>query len=180
MVEDVQICCPTANSDNNFIMLTILAGVERKSSKQEGYNFLKAEYGRIYEQLASIVWKISLDGENIETIWKKIKEELGDCVEKYVQRKEFEKKEAYQMDGEKHFKINKIRWKRWQQCIEKPSHENQMRYKKKRNEVLNEIRKAKLNFELRLSENIKVDHHFMLMQDPKVKKNEHRSSEMER
>jgi hypothetical protein len=32
-----------------------------------------------------------------------------------------------------------------------------MRYKKKRNEVCNEIRKAKSDFELKMAENIKVD-----------------------
>ena len=78
---------PIANSDHNVIMFTILAGEERKSRKQEGYNFLKADYGRICEELASIDWKSYLDRENIENSWKKIKDKLSDCVEKYVPKK---------------------------------------------------------------------------------------------
>ena len=42
-------------------------------------------------------------------------------------------------------------------CKNRPSHENQIRYKKKRNEVCNEIRKAKSDFEFKMAENINVD-----------------------
>ena len=32
MVEDVQVCCPIANSDHNVIMFAVLAGVKVKNS----------------------------------------------------------------------------------------------------------------------------------------------------
>ena len=157
MVEDVRLYCPIANSDHNVIMFTILAGRERKSSKQEGYNFHKADYGRICEELASIDWKRYLDGNNVENIWQKIKEELAKCVEKYVPKKSFKRRKHARWMKKKILKLIKSREKQWQKCKERPSHENQIIYKKKRNEVCNEIRKAKANFELKMSENIKVD-----------------------
>ena len=157
MVEEVKIGCPIANSDHNVIRFTILAGRERRSSKQEGYNFHKADYGRICEELASIDWKRYLDGNNVENIWQKIKGELGECVEKYVLKKSFKRRKHARWMKRKILRLIKSREKQWQKCKERPSHENQIRYKKKRNEVCNEIRKAKANFELKMSENIKLD-----------------------
>jgi hypothetical protein len=171
MVEDVQLYCPIANSDHHVLMFTIIAGVERKNTKQEGYNFHRADYGRIFEELASADWKNYLAGENVENIWQEIKEELGNCVEKYVPRKVFRERKYARCMKRKVFRERKYaRWmkrkivkliksrdKQWKKFKDRPSHENQMRYKKKRNEVCNEIRKAKSEFELKMAENIKED-----------------------
>jgi hypothetical protein len=120
-----------------------------KITKQEGYNFHKADYGRICEELAYIDWKRYLDGNNVENIWQKIKEELAKCVEKYVPKKSFKRRKHARWMKKKILKLIKSREKQWQKCKVRPSHENQIIYKKKRNEVCNEIRKAKANFELR-------------------------------
>ena len=47
--------------------------------------------------------------------------------------------------------------KAWKKFRDRPSYENQIRYKKLRNEVTKEIRETKESFENKLAENIKED-----------------------
>jgi hypothetical protein len=60
LVEDVTIGCPVANSDHNVIYFKIPRRVDQKVSKQEVFNYHKAEYDKICDTLDLVDWEKQL------------------------------------------------------------------------------------------------------------------------
>ena len=88
-------------------------------------------------------------------MWEKIKDEVNKCIPMYVPRKEFRKRKYARWMKTKILRLIKSKEKKWKKYKERPCHENQLRYKKTRNEVCNEIRKAKADFERKIAEKIR-------------------------
>jgi hypothetical protein len=82
---------------------------------------------------------------------------MNECMKKYVPKRGGRKRKYARWMKWKILRLIKAKEKQWKQFRDRPSRENQMSYKKKRNEVCSEVRKAKLDFELKLSEKIKED-----------------------
>ena len=157
LVEEVTIGCPVANSDHNVIYFRIPRRVDQKVSKQEVYNYHKADYVKICEKLDSIDWDKQLQGSDVEQLWQIVKEELIKCRCAYVPKRKL-KKRKFPLWMRRHIvKMIKTKDKLWKRFKERPSYENQRKYNEIRNKVSFEIRQAKRNFELKLAENIKED-----------------------
>jgi hypothetical protein len=157
LVEEVMICCPIANSDHNVIMFKIPNVVNFERKKTESFNFHKADYDKIGEELNSIDWREYLEGEEVEKSWDKMKEEMLNCMKKYVPRKQHRTRKCARWMKRKILKLIKGRERQWKRFKEKPSHENQSSYRRMRNDVCREIRKAKSDFEVKMADNIKED-----------------------
>ena len=157
LVEEVTIGCPVANSDHNVIYFKIPRRVDRKASKQEVFNYHKAEYDKICEELELVDWEKQLQGSDVEEMWQNIKEELIKCRREYVPKRKIKRRKfPFWMKG--HIvRMIKAKNKMWKRFKERPSYENQRNYNEMRNKVTFEIRQAKSNFELKLAENIKED-----------------------
>jgi ribonucleases P/MRP protein subunit RPP40 len=166
MVEDIEVGCPVANSDHCLISFKIPIGEGKADEDNKGssnirgserLNFQKADYDKIKEELVAVDWGKCLQGENVDLMWEKIKDEVNRCIRTYVPRKEFRKRKYARWMKRKILRLVKLKEKQWKKFKERPSHENQLRYKKTRNEVCNEIRKAKADFEGKIAERIKED-----------------------
>ena len=79
---------------------------------------------------------------------------MCNCVIEYVPRKEFRNGKHARWTKRKILRLIKAMEKQWKKFKNRPSHKNQMRYRKKRDEVSNEMAKVKLDFELKMAENI--------------------------
>jgi hypothetical protein len=90
-------------------------------------------------------------------MWENMKEEMNKCIMKYVPKKLVRKRKYALWMKRKILKSILVKEKLWKKFKERPSHENQRRYKKKRNGVCNEIRRAKADFEQKIAERIKED-----------------------
>ena len=123
----------------------------------ENLNFHKANYVKIEEELTSIKWSTCLEGQGVEMMWENIKDEMNKCIMKYVPKKLVRKRKYALWMKRKILKSIIVKERLWKKFKERPSHENQMRYKKQRNDVCNEIRRAKADFEQKIAERIKED-----------------------
>ena len=157
LVDEVTIGCPVANSDHNVIYFKIPRRVDRKASKQEVFNYHKAEYDKICEKLELVDWEKQLQGSDVEEMWQNVKEELIKCRREYVPKRKLKRRKfPFWMKGHI-IRMIKTKNKLWKRFKERPSYENQRNYNEVRNKVTFEIRQAKSNFELKLAENIKED-----------------------
>jgi hypothetical protein len=93
----------------------------------------------------------------VERRWEMIKREMRECMKRYVPTRGGRKRKYPRWMNRKILRLIKAKEKQWKKFKNRPSHENQRRYKRTRNKVCSEIREAKLYFELKLSEQIKED-----------------------
>ena len=89
--------------------------------------------------------------------WFAIQGELLRCMDELVPKKEARSNKQPHWMRKRVRKLIKERNKAWKKYRERSSYVNQIRYKRKRNEVTSEIREAKESFEYKLAENIKED-----------------------
>ena len=82
---------------------------------------------------------------------------MNECIRMFVPKKEFRKRKYASCMKRKILRLFKLKEKQWKKFKERQSHENQLRYEKSRNEVWNEIREAKADFERKIADNIKED-----------------------
>lgn len=86
-----------------------------------------------------------------------IKGELLRCMHELVPKKEEKNKKQPLWMNKRIKKLIKGRNRASRNFKDRPSYVNQMKYKKRRNEVCNEIKEAKKSIEYRLASNIKED-----------------------
>ena len=149
LVEDVTVGCP---SD-----FRIPRRVDQRVCNQEVFNYHKADYVKICDQLDSVDWDKQLHGSDLEKMWQNVKGELIKCRGEYVPKRKLQKRK-FPLWMKRHIiRMIKTKDKLWKRYKERPSYENQRKYNEIRNKVSFEIRQAKRNFEFKLAENIKED-----------------------
>ncbi len=157
LVEELIVSCPVANSDHYTIRFTVPVIKESKGNKQVVLNYHKADYEKICDTLEKIDWETSLQGKDVEQEWEEVKSELLKCMNNLVPKINCRNKKRPIWMKRKVSKMIKARNRAWTRFRDRPSYENQIKYKEKRNIVTNEIRKAKSDFEIKLAENIRED-----------------------
>jgi len=158
LIEEVEILCPVANSDHYTVMFCIpLQNNETLRKKQEVWCYNKADYNKICEQLESVQWQSSVEGKDVQQEWFAIKGGLLRFKNELVPKKDARNNKQPPWMKIRVRKLIKARNKAWKKYRDRPSYENQIRYKRKRNEVTKEIREAKEIFEYKLAGNIKED-----------------------
>jgi hypothetical protein len=125
--------------------------------KQEVRCYNKADYNKICEKLEAVKWQSIVEGKDVQQEWIAIKKELLRCMDELVPKKEARSNKQPPWMRKRVRKLINGRNKAWKKFRERPSYENQIRYKRKRNDVTREIREAKESFEYKLAENIKED-----------------------
>jgi hypothetical protein len=132
LVEDVTIGCPVANSDHNVIYFKIPRRVDQRVSKQEVFNYHKADYVKICDKLYSVDWDKQLQGSDVEKMWQNVKRELIKCWGEFVPKRKL-KKRKFPLWMRRHIiKMIKTKDKLWRKYKERPSYENQRNYNETR------------------------------------------------
>jgi hypothetical protein len=158
LVSNVQLESPVANSDHNVITFQVNCEVISRSNATDVYDYNKGNYKLISEELDKMNWLTAMEGLCVEGMWKCLVDKLHELKVKFIPRRTVKKKVKTKpwMKNNLRNKIKKknSKWRNQRLC---PTYENIMEYRKARNEVTREIRRAKCEFEVKLAEKISKD-----------------------
>ena len=144
-----------AESDHNMLQCTIEVDVEDKTTNTYSRNYNKANYKGMKEKLRQADWKGLIEGETMEEAWRIFRQIMEDIEEEFVPMRNTKgsgrKKPlwlsyaAIKKVNRKHRIYRKYRLNDHPACIAASK------------EASKAVKKAKMNFEQKLAENIKTD-----------------------
>lgn len=155
LVENLIVREPFGTSDHCLVEFDLIAIKSKLESSSMVYNYFKADYKALAEAFS--VRHNSVDTENIDEKWCKIKKDLLTVRDEFVPKTcKSKKKGAWITNNVRKYRRAKI--KAWNKYV-KSGKSNQVyeEYKKKLNRSVKENNKAKMEFETRLAKNIKND-----------------------
>ena len=128
-----------------------------RSRGQAKYNYRRGNYTDMSEALRQVDWVNTLRDMDVEETWNCVKGKLKTLVEEYVPKiKTGEKKrfKAPWWHGGIEREV-KMKHKAWKEYTEAKNTENWKRYVTQRNKTTSMIRKARRDYENRLTDNLK-------------------------
>lgn len=145
-------------SDHNTIRFSILAQSCRKASPIQRYNYFKAEYSLIRQNVSERGWGSLIQCQNVDIIWDQIKFDLLDLRNNFVNKKSRVKKNRSNWITPHITKLRKIKKSAWLK-YQKSNKDTKLydEYKCKLRLSVKENKKAKLEYESKLADNIKTD-----------------------
>ena len=84
LVDGVVVGGPVANCDHYRIEFVIPVKVGETVSKRERYNYHKADYEAICNELVNVKWDELVVGKKVEQVWDLVKQEMLKCRQKLI------------------------------------------------------------------------------------------------
>ena len=157
MVEDMKVKCPIANSDHNLLSWSVLCDNVREEKKQSTFNYDKGNFNEINRMMREINWNESMVDNSIDEKWMKFSMKLLECRNRFVPIRTTGRKKIPPFMNNSVIKKIKKRNKIWSKYRDNPNFNALNQYKSLRNQITNDIRKAKRKFEMNLADRIKED-----------------------
>ena len=160
LVSDMEIICPIANCDHNVLLWHMDYSNEKGIGQELGQNLFKYDrgnYSSLNGKLLEYEWEGIIEGKNVNEIWNELKLKMINLRDEFVPIRKLNKRKTPQFVDTSILKRIKKRNRMWKKYRENPDVANETNYKKERNEIINEIRRAKKNFESKLANKIKVE-----------------------
>ena len=151
LVSDVKVIENLGNSDHNMVTFTLHHKQETFVSKRQFRDYNKGDYQRIREELDQIDWDALISGD-MNLCWNRFKKVLLNLEEKYIPLKKTKKVKPIWMTNRALKFV-----KRKNKVYRKYRNKEHPAVKAANNSAVKEIKKAKRNFEKKLSQNIKHD-----------------------
>jgi hypothetical protein len=158
-VTDLEVECPIANSDHNVIIWRVSGVWDSVVVEKRFYKYHKGKYEKINEELLKIDWDKVWEGATVKRMWSSFLTRVLEIRDKFVPTGNCKGKEGKRPGWLNKRIINDIKkrgmkWKKWQ---DRMTYENEKDYKRLRNKITSDIRKAKSGFEEKIANNIKMD-----------------------
>ena len=128
-----------------------------RSRGQAKYNYRRGNYTDMSEALRQVDWVNTLRDMDVEETWNCVKGKLKTLVEEYVPKMKTGEKKKFKAPWW-HGGIEqevKMKHKAWKEYTEAKNTENWKRYVTQRNKTTSMIRKARRDYENRLTDNLK-------------------------
>ncbi len=138
-------------------MFKICVDAGTESANKEIFNYHQADFEKINNVLDAIDWDEMFVNKNVESMWSYLVEKLVECRSNFVPMRKLNKGKYPKWMKKSIKRKIKTRIKLWKRFNDYPTLINEAKFKKCRNEINTEIRKAKINFETKLADNIKED-----------------------
>ena len=84
LVENLRITAPIGKSDHVTVQFTLCFDNQGKQELNLGFDYRRAEYMKISEELEGRDWNEEFDHETVNGMWKKFVDILNGLMEKYV------------------------------------------------------------------------------------------------
>ena len=156
-IENLTIGDPFQSSDHQMITFYIIASQCSIAKKTPVYNYFKADYNEIRQEIGGLKWEGLAACHDSEYIWKKLKSDMLNLRDKYIHRKGKRKQKCNWVTK----KVQRCRIAKKNAWIKylKSNKDSQMyeKYKSKLRISVRVNRKAKQEFEQKLADNIKSD-----------------------
>lgn len=158
MIEDVSVEEPLNTSDHNLIFFKAITKTISTHTKQEKiFDFNKANYKLINNEIKNIDWNIMFAGLGTEEMWEQFTSTINSIINKHVPVKSQNKKENKPWFNRTIKLAREKKVKAWKKYKKENSPVKLRTFKMLQNQYTNEIRKAKLNYEQKLADIIKTD-----------------------
>lgn len=160
LVENLANHEPLGKSDHACIIwdLMLTRDVEKEEVEEPRLNYFKGNYSALNSELQSIDWDTFLeDGLDIDQMWKKFSQRLGQLVKKHVPKKSVKQKKKQKSEWitSDTIQMMKNRAEVWKKYQEYPSNVNYDKYKTIRNKVNCMVRRDKAIYQRNLIESFK-------------------------
>lgn len=160
MVGDISVEEPLGTGDHSMVFFAFYGLVNGENSIfKSGLNYSKANYKGISDILRIVNWDNEFVGLDTNDMWERFKFYMTDAIKKYIP--EFKPK-GYQDNRNMWYtkeidKFRKMKFKCWDKYIKSKLPEDEANFKIALNKFTNEVRKAKMNFEVKLAQEAKSD-----------------------
>src|SRR5215469_11975224 len=93
MIREVNVGERFGTSDHNVMRFELISSAETEETNlRKTYDYFKADYDLVREELSEIDWNEKINPSNVESTWSNIKAELLGVRDKYVSVKQCKKK----------------------------------------------------------------------------------------
>ncbi len=141
----MEIICPIANCDHNVLLWHMDYSNVKGIGQELGQNLFKYDrgnYSSLNGKLLEYEWDRIIEGKNVNEIWNELKLKMINLRDEFVPIRKLNKRKTPQFVDTSILKRIKKRNRMWKKYRENPDVANETNYKKERNEIINEIRRA--------------------------------------
>jgi hypothetical protein len=157
MVENIEVREHFSSSDHNIIVWTLNCKTVMNENHMINYDYTKADYVKINENIKSINWDIEFFGKNADQMWSKFNDVVITNITSHVPLKKIKNKKYPFWMTRKAIRAQKYKSRMWKRYRESFAYNDEIEYKKARNFTTNVFKKAKKNFEKKLSKEVKCN-----------------------
>ena len=159
MIQDVVSRPPLGKSDHVLLEFNLHCYTNVDEAHTKKFQYDKGDYDKMKEELASVDWETTLKDRSIDEMWCYIRDRVNDLVQKHIPRKEVKTGKIHKplWMTYKALKAVKRKYNSWKKYTRTSQNTDYEEYKQCRNQATKEIRRARKNFEKKLSENLKED-----------------------
>ena len=154
---EVELDHPLSNSDHNSLLITVNLPIKENNVTRDGYyDYKNGNYEKIIQELNLVNWSEFFLDDDVNGNWVLFKNKIESLVNLYVAWKNCKvvnKSNAKWMNGKIARLIN-IKGKKWKKFNKTGNFSSWHDFKVARNKLCSSIKKARKNYELKLSSNI--------------------------
>lgn len=155
LVKDLEVGCPVGNSDHNLLSWVINCEEVRSiSTRTVCLDYNNGNYKDAVHELLETEWERTFENLSVNESWTRFREIIKGIEVKYIPVKTLKPRIFPKWMTGKIKRNIKKRNRLWNRYNTAPSYSRRAEYNKIRNEVNADIRRAKQDFEVRLSRNI--------------------------
>ena len=159
MVNNLIASSPLGKSDHVVLEWDFIYGKvneEENKLQQLKYNFRKGNYTDMAEYLDKMNWEI-LEDMDVEETWKCIRERVEKLVQEHVPKGKSSTRRNHKVPwwNKSLQKEVKLKQKAWRKYTERKTPDNFDKYKLQRNKTTTSIRKARQDYEDKITDNLK-------------------------
>jgi hypothetical protein len=156
-IQNLTVGEPFASSDHQIICFDLLVNKESTSADNVAYNYFKADYNKMRDYAKLRNWGNLIDSKDVEKIWLTLKSELLNVRNKFVPKRRQNKNKCKWVTREV-VTCRKAKKKAWNQYIKSGKNlQLYQHYVFKRRQCVAVNKKAKVDFETKLANNITQD-----------------------
>jgi len=156
-VQNLTVGEPFATSDHQIIRFDLVVNKEVNRDSAVTYNYFKVDYNKIRDHIKSREWKNLIDSTDVEKSWCALKNELLTIRDIFVPRRKRNKNKCKWVTTEV-IRCRRAKKKAWNNYITSGKKlQMYQQYVNKRKQCVVVNKKAKEDFETKLSNNIKQD-----------------------
>lgn len=157
MVEDLLVSSPIANSDHCVIYWKLIFETQIEKNSMKMFNYHKGDYGLICSDLDKVDWDNHFQDRGVEAMWNFFVTKTTESRDRHVPIREIKSNGNPKWLKKSLITKIKSRSNSWKKFKDNPSFDSEAKYKRLRNSITSDIRKAKKEYENKLAEKIKTD-----------------------
>src|SRR5260221_11431428 len=138
-----------------MVIFDLVAETDIKEFIQYKYCFYRAKYNEMRKKLRDVNWIKLFEDRTVEEMWVLFKNTIDEVIKTYVPKKRVSRRNKCLWQNWKTRKAMKRRKRKWQKYKESNDIGDWWSYKQARNNVTRELRNARLQFEQKLTTDIK-------------------------